>query len=493
MTGGAGLDWTSASQVALDRLREAFRQAGFVEERLAAAGSDDVWRLRAAAPDGALAVLVRLWVIGAAVETSVAQSALRPATLDELIAAGLLERVVPDHVRGTVAIKPFRDLVIAADRTPTGSAEPADFVPGVNSVARILAAHTIRSHVRTTLDVGTGNGIQALVAARHSDEVLATDLNPRALAYAALNARMNGVTNLGLVQGSWLEPVADRHFDLIVANPPFVVSPDSASLYRDSGLPTGELGPLLLRESALRLAPGGFAHVTCEWGVAEGQDWAELPAEWTAGTGCDALILCQHRSDPVEHAVGWNRHLARHDPDAFEEAVERWSVHHAAHGYASIVGATIVLRRRTVGRPWVSALELGSRSAPDDGVHLLALFAGEELARSLDTDPRLVLREPLTLADGVRIEQVLTWREKRWRQRPVRLRLPSGLGLDAHVDAGALDLVFALDGRPVEEVVRAVAARSGRDEQTLRALALATLPGLVRRGFVRPASPARHL
>src|SRR5438270_327403 len=77
------------------------------------------------------------------------------------------------------------------------------------------------------LDVGTGSGVQALLAARHAREVVATDVNPRALAYAELNAALNGFTNLECRAGSMFEPVAGETFDLITCNAPFVVSPEN--------------------------------------------------------------------------------------------------------------------------------------------------------------------------------------------------------------------------------------------------------------------------
>ena len=62
-------------------------------------------------------------------------------------------------------------------------------MPGVNPIARLLARHTVRVPAASALDLGTGNGMQALAAARHAGDVVATDVNPRALAYAELNAR----------------------------------------------------------------------------------------------------------------------------------------------------------------------------------------------------------------------------------------------------------------------------------------------------------------
>ncbi len=77
--------------------------------------------------------------------------------------------------------------------------------------------------------------MQALGLAGHAAAVTATDLSERALAFAELNALVNGV-DLELLQGDLLAPVAGRRFDLVVANPPFVIAtPGIGWTYRDGG------------------------------------------------------------------------------------------------------------------------------------------------------------------------------------------------------------------------------------------------------------------
>lgn len=72
------------------------------------------------------------------------------------------------------------------------------------------------------LDVGTGSGVLALVAARRgAAEVTAVDVAPLAVASAWLRTRFEGA-RVRVLRGDLLTPVADRDFDLIVANPPYV-------------------------------------------------------------------------------------------------------------------------------------------------------------------------------------------------------------------------------------------------------------------------------
>jgi len=80
----------------------------------------------------------------------------------------------------------------------------------------------------SALDVGTGSGCVAwtLAAERPSWRVTATDVSREALAMAEINRERMGLTNAALAAGDLLRPVADRRFDLIVSNPPYVAGDD---------------------------------------------------------------------------------------------------------------------------------------------------------------------------------------------------------------------------------------------------------------------------
>lgn len=84
------------------------------------------------------------------------------------------------------------------------------------------------------LDLGTGSGILAVVLARElaTSRVVAIDRWPSALAIAEQNVRRHGVgQRVSLVAGHWLTPLApEAVFDLVVANPPYVVRGELAGL-----------------------------------------------------------------------------------------------------------------------------------------------------------------------------------------------------------------------------------------------------------------------
>src|SRR5262249_24065126 len=156
----------------------------------------------------------------------------------------------------------------------------------------------VRRRADATLDLGTGNGIQALLPSPHSETVFATDINARAVAFAEFNARLNAVTNLEAATGSWLQPVAGREFDLIVANPPYVISPDSTLLFRDSGLPGDEVSRYLVTGIPEHLVDGRWASLACNWVHEADGDWAAPIRGWIEGNGCDAVLLRYGTEEP---------------------------------------------------------------------------------------------------------------------------------------------------------------------------------------------------
>jgi len=78
------------------------------------------------------------------------------------------------------------------------------------------------------LDLGTGSGALALALAaeRPRWQVVATDIEPRALAVARANAARLELTNVAFHPGDWWQAVEGQHFDLVVCNPPYVADDD---------------------------------------------------------------------------------------------------------------------------------------------------------------------------------------------------------------------------------------------------------------------------
>src|SRR5215208_2950088 len=210
-----------------------------------------------------LALLIRLFLLGVPVARERFDELVNTQLCDGLDRAGLLAE--GEAVRGAARIVPHDELLIASDHAAADG--HADHVPGVHRPSVALAHMTVRGSGERALDLCTGNGIQAILLAAHAASVVATDVNARALAYAQFNIALNGVGNVETRLGSFFEPVDGEEFDLVVANPPYVISPESAFLFRDGGLRGDAVSEHVVRHAPGALAPGAFASLMIAWAL----------------------------------------------------------------------------------------------------------------------------------------------------------------------------------------------------------------------------------
>jgi methylase of polypeptide subunit release factors len=405
-----------------------------------------------------LGTLVRMFVLDAQVDAASAARAFAPLSLDEVERLGLIARD-GDAVRALVRIVPHDELLIASDRRVAhGEPEQPDHVAGVHGPSLTLSHLTVRQPAATALDVGTGSGVQAILAASHTGRVVATDVNERALVFAAFIAQLNGVENLELRAGSFFEPAAGERFGLVTCNPPYVISPESAYLFRDSGLVGDTVSRRVVEQAGAFLEEGAFASMLVSWVVEPGGDWSAPLRDWIAESGCDAWLLHHGTDDPLTHAGNWLRHEVGRDPDAYAAAVDRWLEYFARLGIEAIAVGAVILRRRS-GPNWVRADELhGDRLRPASG-HILRVFAAQDF---LATGSSL-LDERLVPAPHARLEQKLEFLDG-W-QAAASITLADGLGVRATLDPGATAMIAALDGRPFGDVVRELARTEGDSEE----------------------------
>jgi methylase of polypeptide subunit release factors len=435
-----------------------------------------------------LGSIVRLFVLELPVAAADVEAALAPLGLDRLERMGLVE-TDGTTAHALVRIVPHDELLIASDRR-AGDDVRADHVAGVQGPSLTLSHLTVRRPVGSALDVGTGCGIQAILAARHSGRVVATDLNERALAFAAFNAALNGVENLELRAGSFFEPAGAERFGLVTSNPPYVISPESEFLYRDSGMEGDRVSREVVGAAPAHLEEGAFATVLVSWVHAPGTDWSAPLREWVAGSGCDAWLLHHGTDDPLVHAARWNRHLQESaDADA-AEAIDRWLAYLERLGIGGIASGAVILRRRSAGPGRVRADELPADRLGPVSEHALRVFAAGDFLAALP-DERALLDERLAPAERCVLEQRAVRADGNWALAEVTLALGDGLGFTAALDPGAAEIVAALDGRrALREVVEELAARQGVDRDALAREAADVAREMLAAGFLVRGAPA---
>jgi SAM-dependent methyltransferase len=413
--------------------------------------------------DPLVTLLELLWA-GGRVSSESARRALAPLTVDELARIGLL-RADREWVRPSCSVAEHDGLLVFGDPP---SDDRQDVVMALSSISEVAACLTPRKPCRTMLDLGTGSGVQALLAARHCQRVVGVDVNPRALWFAALGQAANQVDNVEWRHGSWFEPVAGERFDLVVANPPYLISPDHEFTYRDSDTP--DICARLSRQAPAHLEEDGLAILLCMWGHADEEGWEEIPRSWVTDSGCDAIIVCFQTHDSLAHAVGWNSPPARGlAPPVLRDNVARWVRYLEDRGIGAVSFGAIVLRRRTCGRNWTAVTRASGTCEGEAARQLARIFDGNDLLSSGED----LLRGRYSIPEGASVSQRFVRGPGGWVERVANVSVPGELGVSASVDPDALDVLFRCDGHSslgallddqsqapaVEEAVRALLGR----------------------------------
>lgn len=372
--------------------------------------------------DYKVAVLTALFMLGEPVSAAALETALPRTGVAGALSIGL---VVPtqtasseQHYAPAVDLRPHEAQDahgsvrwwVASDlgELVTGQALAPDHVLGIGRAGLTLAALTPRKPVETALDLGVGCGIQTLYLLRHVRQVVATDISTRALEFTAFNVALAGVDSarVQLRQGNLLEPVAGQRFDLIVSNPPFVITPPSvrqAGLplmeYRDAG---GPILPALVRGLEDHLNPDGVAVMLGNWEHREGTSWRTSVNQWI-GKSLDAWIIQREVQDPVEYAAMWLRDgglTPERSAVAFENALAAWQEDFDSRQVSGVGMGYLVFHAPSVAAtsgPGGTALE--GQTAPEEP-------ASDAAAPSAAVEPWRVLEEVPTSGQGALGEHV---------------------------------------------------------------------------------------
>ncbi|MGQ4514601.1 DUF7059 domain-containing protein [Streptomyces sp. DW26H14] len=507
------------------RLREALLAAEFTVDGLldllgaaayaALARSETVPAFRATRGASRLDTLVRLFLLQDAVPVERARDAL---SLDEALADGWLvadaaRETVEETggvgagggaVRATVDVRPYggpggedwfivSDLGCAVGGAAGASGRGEGVVLGVGGASTTLAGLTVRTPAGSALDLGTGSGIQALHASQHATRVTATDLNPRALAFARLTLALSGAPEAELLEGSLFDPVGDRTYDLIVSNPPFVISPagpDTAGArrtYRDGGMAGDDLCRTLVRQAGDHLEDGGFAHFLANWEHVEGEEWEDRLRSWVP-RGCDAWIVQREVQDVTQYAELWLRDSGEHDSgdaERYARLYGAWLDEFDARGTRAVGFGWITLRKSASARPSIVVEDWPHPVEQPLGETVRAHFARQDYLRTHDDAALLAGR--FTLAPEVVQEQVgLPGAEDPER---VVLRQHRGMRRATEVDTVGAGFAGVCDGTlSAGRILDAIAQLVDEDPVALRDRTPESIRLLVGEGYLEPVA-----
>ncbi len=410
-----------------------------------------------AAPLSALTTLASLFVLGRAVPRQELDAALPDAGSLGLAELKLVELdgtlVLP---RADLRPYAFKDehgageWWIASDlgELALGHALPPEHVLGVGGASLTLAGITMRRPVGRALDLGTGCGIQALHASRFAERVVATDVSTRALRYARLNAELNGIDSIEFRQGDLLEPVRGERFELVVSNPPFVITPRVAGVpeyeYRDGGRSGDGVLEELVAGLEDVLAPGGIAQLLGNWEYRPERAGLERVSDWLAPTGLDGWVVERDRQSPEQYAETWIRDGGTRPGESFDALYEAWLDDFDARSVTEVGFGYLLLRRpREQRMPWRRFESLyGPRDSAPLGAHLAACLDARDRAAALDDEAFAAVR--------FRVAGDVTEERHHWPgdddPTVILLRQGGGFGRARSVDTALAAVLGACDG-----------------------------------------------
>ncbi|MDF1487681.1 DUF7059 domain-containing protein [Tessaracoccus caeni] len=397
-------------------LRAAFEAAGYttdaVIERIGDLGQEGLGRNSTVPADVALAgamdpqaALIRLFVL----QQRVSAGALGAVfDVEALLAHGLAAHDPEDEsddVDPAIDIRPFASPDdgasgwVVSDLTPglDQDTEPTrpDYVLGVSPASTTLAQLISRRPVESALDLGTGCGVQSLHLARHAERIVATDLNERAVELARLTLALSGA-EADLRVGSLFEPVAGERFDLIVSNPPYVMSPPSEDtetlVYRETNLLGDGLVEAIVRQAPAHLTPGGRLQLLTNWAIVDGVDWRERLSSWAPD--CDLWVIERERLDVFSYIEMWLTDAGLGGSEAWLPTYRRWLDYFNGLGIRE-VGMGWLWLRTVEGREPVHHLESWPHAVAQPVGDVFARYPAALEASRLPTEQLLASRPRL--------------------------------------------------------------------------------------------------
>jgi len=358
--------------------REVGTRLGAPDPELSEAEMRSLWQWRARHSDP-LSVLLRLFFLGDPVDAR----ALRRFGDDNLKDWQRQRWIFPDGARWKAAIELSLHgaLVIACDRQDRQDRPHRHFVAGPTRATGVLADALLPNRGDSALDLGTGTGILALRFSEKLQHRVATDINPRALRFAAWNALLNGQDGIELLPSDGYNAVGTRRFHQIAGNLPFVITPRQRYSFRETGVPGDAFLSRTIRETTPHLAEGGVAQFLGQWIHRDGEGENERLASMLSGTGLDALFLRTRIEAADAHAARWLAGPESLDAGERLRRMRGWVSALHALGVQAVSTGLIVLRRRKAKQHFLVVDEAAERE-----------LTGKRLERRLDALDRALTR-----------------------------------------------------------------------------------------------------
>jgi SAM-dependent methyltransferase len=325
-----------------------------------------IWRARNERDPGAVAC--RLFRLHDPVRDAEAFEVMGATLVADLLDAGVLVSPSPGWLVSPFEVRTFQDCYVLCDDLAHGGDAVFAMGPGTIALSALLPWFGC---LRRVVDIGCGAGAVALWLARYAERVDATDINPRALQFLAVNSGINNVQNVHGRYGDLFNAVPGETFDAIVSQPPFVPcpGPDRRATYRFGGRRGDELAVRIIDEAPTHLGAHGRAAIVFEHPVSADSVRATGDAGLTIDPEVRALLLLGGEVDADAYSIRYAVPELRDGASAYDR--EALGMREHLNG-ARIAGF----------RPAVCLIEQG----PHEDAWFDTVDAGQELWSEITSD-----------------------------------------------------------------------------------------------------------
>jgi len=203
------------------------------------------------------------------------QREILPTEIWDLINAAQIIETHENGLRSALRLSSLGGELFWHSAFPTSQSDAVFFGPDTyrytSAIESLIALKG--STPSRVVDIGAGSGAGAILAARAfpNAEVLGVDINEAALRLTRINAELANVKNVRAQQSDLLNDV-EGNFNLILANPPYLVDEDERA-YRHGGGPLGaELSLQIVDVAKARLSVNGTLLLYTGAAIIEGRD-----------------------------------------------------------------------------------------------------------------------------------------------------------------------------------------------------------------------------
>ena len=197
------------------------------------------------------------------------------ASLFDLMQSAKIVTQVENSWKSLLRVASLKEQLFLHSAYPTTGNEAVFFGPDTYRFANAIQHFLITNNqsIYRAVDIGTGSGAGAVLLAQAlpEAEIIAADISNDALDLARINVESSDIHNIKLVHSDLLNDIKGN-FDLIIANPPYLVDVAKRT-YRHGG---GELGTELsldIVDAAIqRLNPAGSLLLYTGVAIVDGHD-----------------------------------------------------------------------------------------------------------------------------------------------------------------------------------------------------------------------------